>query len=193
MRIRQIPITLDFPAEAPPCCCGGTGCNCLSLPDTLYAHLESVQYIEGDGNIYDTESVSFDLALEEGCENESFCKCANFVHPSSGKQWYAGFLLRSWQGCSGVAEKYLMDAVLQVMCVSGPNGTIQLQACISWLVLETCPDGYVWRYPLAQPTTSLTTVSCSPGPPGEVYASYEAEIERLFWINKLIVSNAPIS
>jgi len=178
------------------CCCGGPddGCTCASLPDTLYAYLETVQLVDGDG-IIATESVSFDLTLEEGCVDnaEMACGCTQFSPSGSGKSWFTSLQLRYHHGCNGIpAEKYLMDSVLAVKC-GNVGDSVQLDACLAYRVLETCPDGYVWRYPIATPSRTLETISCSPGPPGEVYAEFDDPVDRLFFINKIIVSSSPIS
>lgn len=179
---------LTLGPAADECCCV-EGCSCSSLPDTLYARLTKYQWVAGDG-IVGIESVTWDLTLAKGCPAAPAAPCGSSC--AAGSTWFNdSFQERSAPDCSGVPlGKYMMDNVLTVTCVAS-SGLLTLQACNTWNRLETCPDGYVWRYPVATPNVTLTTVSCSAG---EVYATYEnVGCVNVGCIRSLIISSSAIT
>ena len=170
------------------CDCSCDECSCASLPDTLYARLTKYQWQAGDGVIA-IESATWDITLSKGCPEEPEITCGGPCNP--GSTWHGSFQERSTPDCSGVPYgKYMMDNILTVECTSG-SGLLTLTACNAWNKLETCPDGYVWRYPTATPTVQLTVESCAAG---EVYATYEnLSCVNVECIRSLIVSTSPIA
>lgn len=192
MRIRQIPITLDFAAEAPPCCCGeNPSCGCGDLPSTLYARLTKYQWVAGDG-VIGIESVTWDLTLNKGVPSEPATPCGDVFFP--GNSWYADdFSERGIHSCNGVINgKYMMDSALVVRCVAG-FGLLRLDCCNCWKGWHTCPDyetGSSWTYPIGNPTVQPELIECNPD--GSLYAVYDdPTVVNIGRIRRLEISSSP--
>lgn len=136
-RITQIPITVDFPANAPPCCCGTVGCDCGDLPETMYARVYQRQFTEPDG--YPMEWAWFDVTLNEGAHDIAGV-CQN---DSSKRQWFGTYSIR-WLGGYNPGDTYVMTQLLRFTC-NPISGRLLLGVCHAWRLLETLPATYKWE------------------------------------------------
>lgn len=144
-RVTQIPITVDFPTNAPPCCCGQPSgvCCCDDLPDTLYVRIVVTGWVTCSPPVNDQQEIFFAITrgecetiFEAGPFEKPLGDCVSGVHCGefTSKQCTIG----------GVLFDSLNQVILQCVKTSAEGNEMGF---VMWRRQEQAPGSFLpWGY-----------------------------------------------